>query len=64
MGYFNKGALGSIGNFFTKGEGKALFQKGGGVISAVAPVVGMVNPALGNGLGIFGKVTSDIGNVM
>ena len=64
MGFFDKGFMGSIGNFFTKGEGKQLFRKGGDVISAIAPVVGLVNLALGNGLGVAGKVSSDIGNIM
>ncbi len=64
MGFFDKGSLNSIGNFFTKGEGKSLFQKGGDFISAIAPAVGLVNPALGTGLGIAGKVSTDIGNLM
>lgn len=64
MGFFDKGGMESIGNFFTKGEGKQLFRKGGEVLSAVAPVVGLVNPALGNGLGVVGKVSTDIGNIM
>jgi hypothetical protein len=64
MGFFDKGSLNSIGNFFTKGEGKSLFQKGGDVLSAIAPAVGLVNPALGTGLGVAGKVSTDIGNLM
>ena len=64
MGFFDKGTMSSIGNFFTKGEGKQFFRKGGDVLSAIAPVVGLVNPTVGNGLGIVGKVSSDLGNIM
>lgn len=64
MGFFDKGAFNSIGNFFTKGEGKSLFQKGGDVLSAIAPVIGLVNPTLGTGVGVAGKVSTDIGNIM
>jgi hypothetical protein len=64
MSFFSKGGLNSIGNFFSKGEGKILFQKGGDVLSAIAPAVGLVNPALGTGLGVAGKVSTDIGNLM
>jgi hypothetical protein len=64
MGFFDKGAFNSIGNFFTKGEGKSLFQKGGDVLSAIAPVIGLVNPALGTGVGVAGKLSTDVGNIM
>ncbi len=64
MRFFDKGGLNSIGNFFTKGEGKSLFQKGGDVLSAIAPAVGLMSPALGTGLGVAGKVSTDIGNLM
>lgn len=61
---FGKGTLGSIGNFFTKGEGKSLFQKGGDVLSALAPAIGLLNPVLGSGVGVAGRISTDIGNVM
>jgi hypothetical protein len=43
---------------FQKGQGEGLFRKGGNFLQAVAPVLGLVNPAYGVAAGTIGRAIS------